>query len=133
MMFTDELKTRIAKYEAEKQRLESLIAHAKALLQEEIRDTTGQFPLLNVVATPASNGLHTRSGSVAEAVGEVLPEVGFARFAQVVSDVQTRLPGRTDRVELGKLVSAALNRGVKKGNLVRVARGVYRKQLKQPI
>lgn len=132
MSFVDELRARIARHESEAQRLQDLITHAKALLQEEERYAVGQFPLPGVVAAPATNGHRRREGSIPDVLERVFPMTGTFKFMQVVDAVQACLPDRKDRIELGKVVNSALRRAVQKGTLERPARGVYRRRTEQP-
>ena len=128
MLYTDELRTRIAQYEAEVQRFQELIVRAKALLLEEERPLVGHLSLPDKTDPALSSGYWHRKGSIAEAVGKLVPATGPFRYSDVANAIIDQFPDR-DHISMGKLVNATLRRMVRKAELEHIARGVYRRPI----
>ena len=120
MLYTYELRTRIAQYEAEVQRFQELIVRAKALLLEEERPLVGHLSL--------SSGYWHRKGSIAEAIGKLAPATGSFRNSDVANAIIDQFPDR-DHISMKKLVNMTLRRMVRKAELENIARGVYRRPI----
>ena len=125
MTFRDELAARIATYTKELEplkarliHLESLIAHARALIEEE--EQRGQLPL------GIENGHNQEEEGpqpVSEAVNEVLAN-GPARYKEINQTIARDFP-RVKVAHMEKSVSSALKWGIKKGKYVKLERGLY--------
>ena len=142
MAFSEELQERLDRYLTEYQsyderlaRLRSLIAHVKALLEEETMDA--QYPL---PGTPPQNGVPAQQGpaagqgtSVPDVVMSAIPAGALVRFSVIRDTVRDRLWPDKDVLHAGKLVAAALSRAVDKGIIERAGRGLYRRTVRKEV
>ena len=138
MAFTEELQERLDRYLTEYQsyddrlaHLRSLIAHVKALLEEETRDAQYPLPVTlprNGVAAPQGPDAG-QSVSVPDVVLGAIPAGALVRFNVIRDTVRGKLWPNKDILTAGKLVGAALSRAVDKGTIDRVGRGLYRRRI----
>ena len=131
MDFMQGLESRLAQYTSEAdelhlrlERLDGLISHAKALLEEENRST--QMPL--VIETPTLNGDQPPSNGL---VGQPVSAGVYGMLQQGTtrySDMVRRIPQEYPRIHvqhLAKGVGSTLKHGIKTGRIRRVNRGYY--------
>ncbi|MDA0265054.1 MAG: hypothetical protein O3A93_11595 [Chloroflexi bacterium] len=138
MAFNEELQDRVAQYDAEirsitlrLQHLQSLISHAKALLEEETRNA--QYPLpVPIIEDDTTGQRGSGAGetrTVPDVVREIIPAKGVIRFNTVRDSVRATLFPDRDPLTVGKLVAAALSREIERGNIERMGRGLYRRRI----
>ena len=128
--FTLKLESRVSRYREEAAdlrrrlaRLEELIAHGAALIDEESHQS--QLPL--AVENQTSSAVHQLNGgspqSVSVAVYRMLAE-GPTKYSDMVRRIPTEYP-RIQVKSVPKSISSTLRNGMKQGRTQRLERGVY--------
>ena len=128
--FFEELKARLVEYEAEAtelrerlQGVESLMAHARALIQEE-EHRLGESPLLMQNTEESTNDIARRI-SVPMMILEILPTTRAMRYIDVRNRILTRWFPDANPLNGGRQVGVALGRAVGRGTVRRISRGRY--------
>ena len=137
MTFQDDLVVRIDRYSTEADSLrarlahvESLLSHAKALLDEEDRSVP-QLPLELVIGhhnvdSQALPDVPVKPQPTGEAIDAILAERQPMRFVDIHRRVSSDFP-RVQVKNVPRSVYSALRYGVKAGKYIRVKEGVYKR------
>ena len=130
MDFVTELESRVSHYREEAAhlrkrlaRLDALIAHGAALIDEESRESQ----LTLTMESRASDSAHHLNGSSPQSVSDAM-YVMLAEGPTKHSDMVRRIPIEHPRVHVknvSKSIASALRNSIRHGRIQRLKRGVY--------
>ena len=130
MDFVAELESRVSRYREEAAdlrrrlaRLDELIAHGAALIDEESHQS--QLPL--AVESQTSSPAHQLNGSSPESVSSATYKIlaqGPAKYSDMVRRITDEYPGLRVK-NVAKSLYSALRNGTHRGRIQRLERGVY--------
>ena len=130
MDFVTELETRVSRYREEAAelrrrlaRLDELIAHGAALIDEESHQPQLPLAMENQTSSPAHQLNGSSPESVSSATYKILAQ-GQAKFSDMIRRITDEYPGvRVKNVP--KSLSSTLRIGTHRGRIQRLERGVY--------